>query len=91
MVHPIIKAVMREHLVGAQDFFGGCRIRRFTLARRAAAVRLSQTGLSRGVIARLMRREKTTIAYYINKEWRTKRKAAFSAYYHKQKAMEIRA
>lgn len=89
MTHPIIKDVLRDHGLKEEEFFGRCRKPFLVAARKSAAIRMHRAGLSRGIIARLVRREKSTIVYYIDKEHRAKRRAKLLAYYHKQKSMEI--
>lgn len=70
----IIKQVLKDHLLGAEDFFSRQRIGCYVAARMDAAKRLQAVGFSVNQIARFMRRNNTTIAYYLYPNIRQNRK-----------------
>lgn len=63
----IIKGVLLRSGIGAKDFFGPSRFRHMSQARRTAAVELSQAGLSKSAIARLIKRDEKTVRYHLGK------------------------
>lgn len=77
----IIKAVMREHLVSPEEFFGNNRLPRFVAARREAAKRMAAAGIRVPVIARLMKRHPRTVAYHVNDSKRLHDLARAARYY----------
>lgn len=70
----IIKDVLREHMLHADDFFGTLRHRHLVKARRAAALRLRDAGYSCTQSARMMKRNHTTVLNYLDKMPEAKRK-----------------
>lgn len=61
----IIKQVMREHMLGAEDFFGTLRHQHLVKARRVAARRLRDAGYSCTQTARMLKRNHTTVLNYL--------------------------
>lgn len=81
----IIKAIMREHLVLPEEFFGNRKLPRLVKARRAAALRMAKAGIRVPVIARLMKRDPRTIFYHINPKKRERDLVRAAAYYAKHR------
>lgn len=61
----IIRDVLKEHQICADDFFGIRRDKHLTLARTDAAKRLHEAGYDWSSIARMMRRNHSTVRYYV--------------------------
>jgi predicted transcriptional regulator len=61
----IIRAVMIEHEVDEDEFFGLGRAAVLTDARRDAAIRLKKAGFSQQRIASILKRNHSTIDYYL--------------------------
>lgn len=60
----IIADVLRNHRLGRVEFFGRSRFDELCAARKDAARRLRDAGFTTGHIARILRRERTTILHY---------------------------
>jgi len=72
-----IKAFMRMKLVGERDFFVS-RSPEYVALRAEAILLLNEAGVRQSDIARAVRRDPTTISYWLN-EAKRKRKAAYHA------------
>jgi intein-encoded DNA endonuclease-like protein len=70
----IIKEVMREHMLCAEDFFGTLRHQHLVKARRTAARRLRDADYTCMQIARMMKRNHTTVLNYFEQLPESKRK-----------------
>jgi hypothetical protein len=81
----IIKDVMREHGVTADEFFGRSHKRQIVQVRVEAIQRMSDAGLKVCMIARLVRKNHTTVGYWLRPERRAFRKA-----YHSRRWIERR-
>jgi hypothetical protein len=77
----IIKTVLQERGVSAEDFFGPGRLALLTEARIDAAVRLKASGLSPSAIARLMKRNHGTVSYWLRPDCREQRRDYYSRYW----------
>jgi transposase len=62
----IIKAVLNDHSLDPDDFFGTSRIDYLVEARIDAAVRMRARGYSHSRIADMLCRDRSTITYYLN-------------------------
>lgn len=82
----IIKAVMREHLVLPEEFFGMSRLPRFAKARRTAIAEMADSGLSKAAIAKLMQRSWSTVAYHLDAGYRQRNHDRAARYYQKHSA-----
>jgi hypothetical protein len=70
----IIKAILREHHVSADDFFGSGHARFVVYARVDAIQRMNDLGMNGHAIARIMKRNHSTIFYWLRPEYRARRK-----------------
>lgn len=71
----IIREVARQHLLTVDELRGPCKQTRFTTARITAAKALKQQrGLDNGRIGRLLNRTTWTIRYYVNDEFRERKR-----------------
>jgi hypothetical protein len=64
-IDSMMTEVMRKHLLTEDEFFGQTRDRHETMARVECARRLRDFGLSEPRIAKTMKRDRKTIAYYL--------------------------
>ena len=62
----IIKAVLNNHSLHADDFFGTSRVDYLVAARIDAATRMHARGYSHNRIADMLCRERSTITHYLN-------------------------
>lgn len=70
----IIEDVMRHYKIQPSVFFGNRRgVHRVTKARRIAIGRLKDAGFNSAAIARLMKRNYSTIQYWLHPEYRERR------------------
>lgn len=76
--HETIEQVIAEHRLHRDDFFGRYRDTHLVAARRDAARRLTALGFSSPMIARIMKRNRTTILGYLPHLQETK-KARYAA------------
>jgi len=74
----IIREVMREHMLCADDFFGTLRHRHLVKARRTAALRLRDAGYSCTQVARMLKRNHTTVLNYYEAMPEAKRARRFN-------------
>lgn len=61
----IIEAVCRLHLVTREEFFGPSTTKRIVAARKTAIDALRAKGLSADSIARIVRRNRSTVQYWL--------------------------
>lgn len=69
----IIEAVMAKHRVGPKDFFGAGWPAHVVAARKAAALRLHAAGFRVPAIARVMRRDRSSVRYWLRPDYRAHR------------------
>jgi hypothetical protein len=69
----IVLEVCRECKVHPAEFFGPGRDRRLSNARRLAIQKLKEAEFNNAAIARLMRRNYSTIQYWLHPEYRERR------------------
>jgi hypothetical protein len=69
----IVNAVMAKHRVGPKDFFGPSRFAHVVAARRAATLRLQADGMRVPMIARVMRRDRSSVRYWLRPDYREHR------------------
>lgn len=81
----IIKDVLLDRDLTADEFFGRSAVREIVRARVEAIQRMNAAGMTNAAIARLMRRDHTTISYWLRADRRAFRKA-----YHAQRWIERR-
>jgi len=82
--HAIIKDVMQRRRIGVKDFFGTSRMTHLVDARRVAIRRLQAAGFDNAAVARLMKRNYSTIQYWTHPNYR-KRQIAYSiAYWYRR-------
>ncbi len=62
----IVKAVMAERRIGQKDFWGASRLPRHVKARALAIKRLRSAGLNKAEIGRAVRRDESTVRYWLN-------------------------
>jgi hypothetical protein len=77
MNESIVLTVCRECGVTAEDFFGPLRDRHLTNARRIAVERLLAAGFSFRACSRLIRRNYSTVQYWVKPAYREHRKARY--------------
>lgn len=68
----IISSVLAKHRVDPLDFFSTSRDCDLTEARRDAARQLSEAGFTHTRIAKLLRRDRSTIDYYLEQTGRSR-------------------
>jgi hypothetical protein len=71
----IIAEIIRDTGCRAEDFYGRDRSPNLVAARKAAAIRLSELGLSQVQIGALMFRDRTSILYYLRPDMHAARAA----------------
>jgi hypothetical protein len=71
----ILKAVIAKHKVDPAEFYGKKRTFELVSARFDAAAKLNANRIGRGVIARLMKRDISTVRYYLTPQLRKKRRS----------------
>jgi hypothetical protein len=76
----VVSSVCRKHCITLEEFFGPRRIRKFSLARKEAIERLFAKGMTLAACARLIGRDKSTIAYWLHPEWRERKRASMRRY-----------
>lgn len=69
----IIAAVMTQHRVGPKDFFGVGQAAHLVDARRAAIIRLKRAGWKVPMIAQVMRRDRSTVRYWLRPDYQARR------------------
>lgn len=77
----IIKEVLRQRRVKPEEFFGATHLADVVAARRIAARRLSAAGFRVCAIARLMKRNHSTVTYWTRPGYRARRKIYYAAYW----------
>jgi IS30 family transposase len=77
----IIKGVLVRSGIGPKDFFGKSRVTHLVRARAAAIKQMRETGMSNATIARVMKRDYSTIRYWAHPEYR-RRRLAYGLAYH---------
>lgn len=73
MTESIVLTVCRELKIHPTEFFGNKRERRLSAARRIAIERLKAAGFNNAAVARLMKRNYSTIQYWLHPEYRERR------------------
>lgn len=84
MTKSIVLTVCEELGVTADEFFGRERSKRITNARRMAVERLHDAGFSYKAAARLIRRNYSTVQYWLHPDYREHR----VNYYRNRRALE---
>ena len=79
----IIMDVMKTRNIGSKDFFGSSRMTHLVKARRSAILRLKEAGFNSAAIARLMKRNYSTIQYWTHPNYR-ERQIAYSLNYWRE-------
>lgn len=82
-----IEAVCRLHLVTREEFFGPRTTKRIVAARKMAIDAMRAKGLSVEAIARVMKRNRSTIQYWVYPGVHQRRIQKYLARYQRQKAM----
>jgi len=77
----IIKTILAERGISADDFFGKRRLPHLVEARREAIVRMRGLGMGRPLIARIMKRNEFTIKYWTMPGLRERRIAICKRYW----------
>jgi chromosomal replication initiation ATPase DnaA len=80
MTESIVLQVCRECKVHPVEFFGNGRTQRLVRARRIAIFRLHQAGFNYRAISRLIRRNYSTVLYWVHAEYRRRHSAYFVRY-----------
>jgi hypothetical protein len=75
----IIKAVLTDHSLCAEDFFGSSRQPYLVTARMDCARRMKDAGYEFAAIARYMKRNPTTVLYYLSPDMRGRKKDYYTA------------
>lgn len=81
MTQSIVLTVCREHRVRPDEFFSRRTDRKFVRCRVEAIKRLREAGFSQAGIARMVRREYSTVRYWLHPEYRERRRERCSAAY----------
>jgi hypothetical protein len=69
----IVASVMAKHMIGAKDFYGVSQVVHLVKARRAAIMQLSAAGFKVPMIAKVMRRDRSTVRYWLRPDCRSRR------------------
>ncbi len=77
MSESIVLTVCRELRVHQNEFFGPGSDRRLTKARRIAIKKLQEAEFNNKAIARLIRRNYSTVQYWLHPEYRKRRTVYF--------------
>lgn len=81
MSKSVVLTICEEYGITAEEFFGPRRDWRLTHARRVAIERLVEAGLNGKGIAAAIRRNYSTVQYWLHPEYREQR-SAYAAKYH---------
>ncbi len=82
----IIRDVMQSRRIGVKDFFGASRMTHLVNARRIAIMRLKKAGFNDAAIARLMKRNYSTVRYWLRPDYRQRSMAYSNAYWTARRA-----
>lgn len=88
MTKSIVLEVCEQFKIHPVDFFGNCRDPKAVKARRVAIYKLKAAEFSNAAIARLMRRNYSTIQYWLFPNYRVKRAADARALRARKKQSE---
>lgn len=86
----IVLTVCEELNITPEDFFGPGRVKRLTHARRVAIQRLHDVGMSYASIASCIRRNYSSVQYWMHAEYREKRSRYFAEYHAKHPVPHVR-
>ena len=86
MTKSIVLTVCEECGITAEDFFGPNRDKRLTNARRIAVERLHEAGFSYKSAARLIRRNYSTVQYWLKPEYREHRVKYYAKYWAERRS-----
>ncbi len=81
----IIKMILLERGVSADDFFGDCRKIQVVEARKEAILAMLASGFNQRKTAKIMRRHYDTIRYWGHPKYRENNNARSIAYFHAHK------
>lgn len=85
----IVLTVCEELNVTPENFFGPRRKKQLTHARRVAIQRLHDAGFSYMAVARLIRRNYSTVQYWIHADYREQRSRYAAEYHAKPRARKL--
>lgn len=92
MTHPIILDVCKNHRITLADFFGPTRHQTIVLARiEALSIFIGEKRLSLAATARILRRHRTTIQYWLSVQSREHRREYMRKRWHAKYKHEARA
>ena len=91
MTESIVLTVCRECKVHPVEFFGRGKDRRLVGARRLAIHRLHHAGFNYAAIARLMKRNYSTILYWANPAYRERRADYYAKYWADRRQERVAA
>lgn len=77
----VIKAILAERGISADEFFGRTRLAHVVEARRDAIEQMRALGMGRPLIARIMRRNESTINYWSIPGLRERRIGVYRRYW----------
>ena len=80
MNRSIVLNVCEQHQVSPADFFGKGRTKKLSEARRAAIEALAEAGFGTHATARLVKRDTSTVIYWLKQSARDRRKAYLREY-----------
>ncbi len=83
----LVRAVMAEYRLGEVDFFTS-RFQEHLKARVDCIKRLSKAGVNKRAIARVMRRDRSTIIYWLSPDQQERKKSRMVA--NRKRATELR-
>ena len=81
----IIKMILLERGVSADDFFGDCRTVQVVEARKEAILAMLASGFNQRKTAKIMRRHYDTVRYWGHPKYRENNNARSIAYFHAHK------
>lgn len=74
MANARIAEICFQHMVTPEEFFGPLRSRHLVAARKAAIDVLREAGLSLNACARLIKRDKSTVYYWVHPRIRDRKR-----------------
>jgi hypothetical protein len=88
MTQSIVLNVCQQLRIHPAEFFGNGRDRRLSKARRVAIKKLKEAGFNNKAIARLIRRNYSTVQYWTHLEYRERRRSYYRNLRAAQKGAE---
>lgn len=88
MQQSIVLQICAQHKVHPVEFFGPGRDRRLSRTRRAAILALKRAGFSNAAVARLIKRNYSTVQYWLHPDYRARRATYFRVLRQKRATLQ---